>query len=244
MDAVVAPYSSPDQSIFSCSSKQIRTARKNYRAFISKSSENLAPANIIHGGLLHHQYPPPKPSLSSSYPPASVSNFNHYPYQRQQQQQQQPPLLPLPVPITHHSLPSRTRGFSSPPPTRKPNKRRDQSLTPKKPKPTKREDPIKHDLATTRQAISESLIIASTKRLGPEPNDLPKDVSRVLGKSLSTVAIEELEEFSGTVFSLAPPPSSLPLPKFSLRPKLCCNVEAAGIDAGATDNLRRLLRLP
>ncbi|KAG6644650.1 hypothetical protein CIPAW_08G067400 [Carya illinoinensis] len=233
MDAVVAPYSSPDQSIFSCSSKQIRTARKNYRAFISKSSENLAPANIIHGGLLHHQYPPPKPSLSSSYPPAS-----------QQQQQQQPPLLPLPVPITHHSLPSRTRGFSSPPPTRKPNKRRDQSLTPKKPKPTKREDPIKHDLATTRQAISESLIIASTKRLGPEPNDLPKDVSRVLGKSLSTVAIEELEEFSGTVFSLAPPPSSLPLPKFSLRPKLCCNVEAAGIDAGATDNLRRLLRLP
>lgn len=247
MDAVVAPCSSPDQSIVSCNSKQkIKTPRKNSRTFISKSSENLAPANIIHGGLLHYyQYPSPsKPALSSSsYPPASVSIFNHLPYQRQQQQQ--PPLLPLPVPITHHSLPSRTRGFSSPSSIRNPNKRRDQSLTPKKPKPTKREDPIKHDLATTRQAISESLIIASTKRLGPEPNDLPKDVSRVLGKSLGTVGIEELEEFSGTVFSLAPPPSSLPLPKFSLRPKLCCNVEAAaGIDAGATDNLRRLLRLP
>ncbi|KAL2346235.1 hypothetical protein Fmac_000235 [Flemingia macrophylla] len=50
----------------------------------------------------------------------------------------------------------------------------------------------------------------------------------------------------GSVFSLAPPPSSLPLPRFSLRSKLACNAAAAasgGVDDGATDNLRRLLRL-
>ncbi|XP_020236050.1 uncharacterized protein LOC109815677 [Cajanus cajan] len=51
----------------------------------------------------------------------------------------------------------------------------------------------------------------------------------------------------GSVFNLAPPPSSLPLPKFTLRSKLACNAEAAasggGVDDGATNNLRRLLRL-
>ncbi|KAL3340801.1 hypothetical protein AABB24_029107 [Solanum stoloniferum] len=52
---------------------------------------------------------------------------------------------------------------------------------------------------------------------------------------------------SSMVFNttISPPPSSLPLPTFSLRPKqLSCNAEAAtGVDTGATDNLRRLLRL-
>ncbi|KAL3372263.1 hypothetical protein AABB24_008686 [Solanum stoloniferum] len=52
---------------------------------------------------------------------------------------------------------------------------------------------------------------------------------------------------SSMVFNTAisPPPSSLPLPTFSLRPKqLSCNAEAAtGVDTGATDNLRRLLKL-
>lgn len=235
MEAVLVPYS-PDQPPISPYkyNKQVKTSpKKSPRAFISKPSET-------HGGLLHH------PSLSFSYP-SSAPLFNQS--YLQQQQQQQPPLLPLPNPITHQSLPSRTRGLSSPP-TRKPTKPRGQSLTPKKSKPTKREDP-KQDLKTTTHALSQCLIIASTKRLGPDPNDLPKDVSRVLssapggGKSFGKVVdAEEFEKFSGSVFSLAPPPSSLPLPKFSLRPKLSCNVEAsAGIDAGATDNLRRLLRL-
>ncbi|XP_062164482.1 uncharacterized protein LOC133871122 [Alnus glutinosa] len=231
MEAVLVPYSSVDQSVSPY--KKIKSPRKGARAFISKPSENLSPTNILRGGLLLHRHPPPP--LSSSYPPSAFS----HPFQ---QHQQQPPLLPLPTTITHqYSLPSRTR---------KPNnKRRDQSLTPKKSKPTKREDPNKQDSASTRRAVSECLIVASTKPLGPDPSDLPKDVSRVFSstaagvKSFGKVTIEELEMFSGTVFSLAPPPSSLPLPKFSLRPKLCCNAEAAGIDAGATDNLRRMLRL-
>ena len=85
---------------------------------------------------------------------------------------------------------------------------------------------------------------ASTNRLGPDPKDLPKEaVSRIL--TSGNIVIEDLEKFSGSVFTLSPPPSSLPLPKFSLRPKLSCNAEAGGggVDAGATDNLRRLLRL-
>lgn len=61
------------------------------------------------------------------------------------------------------------------------------------------------------------------------------------------VRVEELEKLSGCLFAvISPPPSSLPLPKFSLRPaKLNCNVEAAGADDGAAaaDDLRRLLRL-
>ncbi|XP_059460491.1 uncharacterized protein LOC132191058 [Corylus avellana] len=233
MDAALVPYSSLDQSVSPY--KQIKTPRKSARAFISKPSKNLSPTNV-HGGLLLHHHPPP---------PLSASIFFSHSFQpHHQQQQQQPPLLPLPTPIAHqYSLPSRTR---------KPNnKRREQSLTPKKSKPTKREDPNKQDLApSTRRAVSECLMVASTKPLGPDPNDLPKDVSRVFSSTAAgdksfgkVLAIEELEMFSGTVFSLAPPPSSLPLPKFSLRPKLCCNAEAAGIDAGATDNLRRMLRL-
>lgn len=57
--------------------------------------------------------------------------------------------------------------------------------------------------------------------------------------------VEQLDIFSGSaVFTVSPPPSSLPLPTFSMRPKLSCMAEvAAGVDAGATDDLRRLLRL-
>ncbi|KAK1321089.1 hypothetical protein QJS10_CPA03g02271 [Acorus calamus] len=54
----------------------------------------------------------------------------------------------------------------------------------------------------------------------------------------------EFEEFSGSVFLVSPPPSSLPLPRFSLKPKVRCASEAVGgVDAGATDGLRRLLRM-
>ncbi|KAM1133112.1 uncharacterized protein LOC126631657 [Malus sylvestris] len=217
-----------------------------------RSSENLAPINYnIHGGLL--QAPPP-----------SLSVFNHHRYQHlqqaQRQQHQHPPLLPLPVPNRppyHHqslpslpSLPLRTRGASHPPATRKTNNMitRSQSLTPKKPKskPSKKEEANKHDF----KAISERLVIASTSPLGPDPNDLPKDVTRVLssstGKSLGgrRGGGVDMEKFSGSIFTLSPPPSSLPLPRFSLQPRLGCNSEAAaGVDAGATDNLCRLLRL-
>lgn len=76
--------------------------------------------------------------------------------------------------------------------------------------------------------------VVNNNRLGPTPESLPKD----------------LKKFSGPVFPEAPPPSSLPMPKFSLKPKMSCRVEASGSGsgvrvntAGATGNLCRLLNL-
>ncbi|MBA0836863.1 hypothetical protein Goarm_009055 [Gossypium armourianum] len=220
--------------------------------FVSNPNENLAPTYTINGGggggggVL---FAPP-PSLSFSYPPSgSLLNPIFY----QQMQQRQPPLLPFPSPNKppHSSLPSRTRSLSSSPSNRKNHRSRDQSLTPKRSSskqliPGKIEDrPNKDHLkpteATKTKAISNSPVTASVNPLGPDPSDLPK-VLKPSYIATGSVA-KDLEKFSGSVFTLSPPPSSLPLPKFSLRPKLGCNAEAAEFDVGATDNLRRLLRL-
>ncbi|KAF8053113.1 hypothetical protein N665_1463s0017 [Sinapis alba] len=45
------------------------------------------------------------------------------------------------------------------------------------------------------------------------------------------------------ILLLSPPPSSLPMPKFSIKPKLRCNAEAVGKTDVATDNNRRVLQL-
>lgn len=45
------------------------------------------------------------------------------------------------------------------------------------------------------------------------------------------------------ILLLSPPPSSLPMPKFSIKSKLRCNAEAAGKTDVATDNIRRVLQL-
>ncbi|CAK7346161.1 unnamed protein product [Dovyalis caffra] len=220
--------------------------RTTTRSFVSRSIENMPPINYnnnIHGGLF---FATPHNSLSFSYPPPSSLSVLNPHQQNYHQKHAQPPLLPLPISKPHHkSLPSRSQSLSCPPTAaRKTNRPRDQSLTPKKskqPKTKKVEEPKK-----------ESLIVESTVPLGPDPKDLPKDVSKVLSSSVTvsgndvisnTVFMEDFEKFSGSVFTLSPHPSSLPLPKFSTRTKLSCTTEAAGIDAGATDNLRRLLRL-
>lgn len=241
MEAIFAQSSAADHQSIS-SYKQFRNQpKKNPRGLVSRSTENLAPtSNIIHGGLL---FAPPH-SVSSSYPPPSFSVL--FP-----QSHSQPPLLPLPVSRPYNSFSS-----SRTPSTRKTNRTRDQSLTPKKSKqPIRKEEP-RQDLkpADAAPVSAKSFIVASTVPLGPDPNDLPKDVSKVLSTSPPSslragnmncigVSVKDLEIFSGSPFTLSPHPSSLPLPKFPIRPKLSCTAEAAGIDAGATDNLRRLLRL-
>ncbi|KAJ6399628.1 hypothetical protein OIU77_020228 [Salix suchowensis] len=226
------------------------------RSFISRSLENLPPMNYnnysnnSHGVVL---FAPRNDSLHFSYPPpSSPSVLNQHQQNYYHERHAKPLSFPLPISKPrYNSLPSRSLAFSGPPSTtRKTNSRpRDQSLTPKKSKQpnTKRvEEPKK-----------QSLIIESTVPLGPDPKDLPKYVSKLLSSSSSpsssssgngvinsTVLMEDFEKFSGSAFALSPHPSSLPLPKFSMRPKLMsCSAEAAGIDAGATDNLRRLLRL-
>ncbi|OMO87373.1 hypothetical protein CCACVL1_09082 [Corchorus capsularis] len=242
--------------------KQLKNMPRRYSTtiganLVSKPTENLAPTdNIMHGGAAGGLLLAPPPSLHFSYPPsASLLNpyyQNNYHQLQQQQPQPQPPLLPLPIipnkPL-HNSLPSRTRSLSSSPSNRKNNKTRDQSLTPKRSKSKQlmagkvEDQPKKDSKPTETQATTKSLVMTppSANPIGPDPNDLPK----LLASSYLATGIvaKDLEIFSGSVFTLSPPPSSLPLPKFSLRPKLSCNAEAAGVDAGATDDLRRLLRL-
>lgn len=187
--------SSRDKSISSY--KQLGNAKRNNNRSLNSSS--------FHGGILHA----PPLSLSYSYPPP-LSVF------QQNQQQQQPPLLPLPIPKPNNN--PRNRGISCPPVNRKINNKPKSKATAFGPK---RVDAAKQ---VSKASSASSVVIPSGKPVGPDPNNLPKDVYGI--------------------FALSPPPSSLPLPTFSLRPKLRCNAEVApGIDAGATDNLRQLLRL-
>ncbi|KAK8624436.1 hypothetical protein V6N13_065781 [Hibiscus sabdariffa] len=192
--------------------------------FISKPNENLVHnTSIIHGGegggaLL---FAPP-PSFSFSYnPSASLPNPLFY---QNYQQQPQPPLLPLPVPNKplHSSLPSRTRSLSSSPSNVKYNKNKD----------LKRSKP--------KQLTGKS--VEDPKKLQPKTTEATK--TQAVNKPFEMASAKDLDRFPSSIFTLSPPPSSLPLPSFSLRPKLSCNAEAASVDDGATDNLRRILRLP
>ncbi|XP_061373269.1 uncharacterized protein LOC133315625 [Gastrolobium bilobum] len=247
MDAVLTSHAT-EQSIVPKKQIRIKTPKKKEQGnFISNPSENFD----IYAGLLNPPPPPPPSSramsFSNSYPFSSASSIVNHQYG----QNHQPPLLPLPrVSAIHHqpllsrSL-SSSQGLSLPPPDRK-NRTKDMSLTPKKSKPTKKREEVKKRSGT--QSISEFLIVASDNSWGPDPKYLPKHLPVVLtskeysGKGLSTVSVGNMDMFSGSVTS--PPPSSLPLPRFSLRSKLSCNAEAAGnVDARATNNLRRLLRL-
>lgn len=251
MEAPPVFLASPDQPISPYKTTPIMKSHRKgagngiNRPSISRPSENFVPPLNLHNNIGLLQSPPqvllpPNYNLFHSYPPFSMS-------------MQQPPLLPLPISSTKPNKanistiqhPRIMRGLSCPPTANrkarnnKVAKSRDSSFTPKKSKtisPTKEE---------------------SLKRpLGPNPKDLPKDVPKTLtllsgsssicGSNSSTNAARDqvIDRFSGpVVFTISPPPSSLPLPTFSLRPKLSCNAEATGIDAGATDNLCRLLRL-
>ncbi|CDP21605.1 unnamed protein product [Coffea canephora] len=246
MEAILL-HSSPDHQQLSPYKSHIKdtTPKRgtNRPPFISRQiSENFAPIiNLQDTGLFQHP-PPFHHHLSYSYPPFSF-------------QRRQPPLLPLPISAT--TKPNNTtntttqaplaRGLSCPPTSRKANNKnvrtRDSSLTPKKSKTIHKKE-------------------QNLKPLGPDPQNLPKSVPKILTSlsgDITAISVsstnefssfdalkDQVDQFSGSVaFSaISPPPSSLPLPTFSLRPKLSCNAEAAGIDAGATDNLRRLLRLP
>lgn len=72
-----------------------------------------------------------------------------------------------------------------------------------------------------------------------------KNEGRISPKKIDSAPVVEVigNGFSSSaIYAISPPPSSLPLPTFSLRRKFRCNA-AAGIDSGATDNLRDILRL-
>lgn len=270
MEAVAASYARDHQPISPCTQIKEMPKRNHYHShhsFTAKSS----PMSTVHNGggggghvLLFTCPPPPSRSLSFSCPPPSsplISNplsFNNAPPHHHQGQ---PPLLPLPKPYSSLSLPPPNSNMK----TNKPKS--SSSLTPKKSsqKHPKRQDhnnkkkdpknPVKSP-STPRSDNSSAddgvAIMGSTCSMGPDPDKLPRDVFVSKGSlrgdvDFRSLVLGDLEKFSGSVmYAISPPPSSLPLPKFSLlRPKqLSCNAEAAGVDDGATDDLRRILRLP
>lgn len=206
--------------------------RKLDRQFSSHPSEFfLYPtfpfSSSFNGGAV--PYTPPF-SFQGPSPPVNprAHHYNH----------QQPPLLPLPIPnpyqnnnrkinnkLTRHaSLSVKKSNFSG--------------AGPKREKARPNESPAK--------VSPESVHVSSGKWLGPEPQEVP----RVLFSGKSNIVNKDPKFVDSTVVSpppsslptvVSPPPSSLPLPTFSIRPKLSCNPES---DTGATDSLRRMLRLP
>ncbi|KAL2499322.1 Uncharacterized protein Adt_24872 [Abeliophyllum distichum] len=183
-----------------------------------------------------------------------------------------PHFLPLPIRNSRSSnnnnkgvgVPPHKGGHSDQTQTTVYQKQRDQSCPPvnRKTKYNGRRDQnsshaFKKSKPSTNSPTSHCMIISSTNPWGPDSKVLPRNVTNfVSGKNSNSIisttdsvcsleAVEnQVDKFSGSVASaLSPPPSSLPLPTFTLRPKLSCNAEAAGIDIGATNNLRRLLRL-
>ncbi|KVI05224.1 uncharacterized protein LOC112526131 [Cynara cardunculus var. scolymus] len=248
---------------------RIGNSKRNFganRALFSHPSDNLFLATFLAGGhcggggLLSM----PPAHLSHSYPPG-VSVFRAQ--QNLQHNRQQPPLLPLPIPmpLNHQNMNiSRTNSTShnnirlSSPRINKSvkNRVRDHSLTPKKSKNQKKDskkeegDLLPPPTTGKKEAKKCSTEASVNQLMGPDPKDLPKAViSRAFSSAPNdSCDIVSVDKFSGSVvFTPSPPPSSLPLPTFSLRPKLSCKAEAAieapSIDAGATDSLRRLLRL-
>ncbi|CAA3029269.1 Hypothetical predicted protein [Olea europaea subsp. europaea] len=219
----------------------IRNSNKINRPLISRScDQNFLPSNLSAAcGLL--QVPPP--FLYHSYP-----SFPLKP-------PPQPPLLPLPTINPHRATTTTTlsRGLSCPLVNR-----RAMSYPKKSSKSTTRKP--KKEEKNLGKIASGFVTVSSNSPLRPDPKDLPKSITKASSSlspsntnristnsvgSLKSVETEQIDKFSGSVlFTISPPPSSLPLPTFSLRPKLSCNAQAAGIDTGATDNLRRLLRLP
>ncbi|KAK1388551.1 Centrosomal protein [Heracleum sosnowskyi] len=137
-------------------------------------------------------------------------------------QQNQAPLLPLPNSRPHQN-----------------NRRKYNNITNQQPLSVR-----KSSVSTGGREKFKHPSVSSNSmnnRLGPDPMDVPKFL---FSSRTGARKIDQVAKFSGTVVStvLSPPPSSLPLPTFWLRPKLSCNGEI-GIDAGATDSLRRILRI-
>ncbi|KAK1362288.1 hypothetical protein POM88_046762 [Heracleum sosnowskyi] len=196
--------------------------RKLDRQFTSPPSEFFYPtfpfSSSFNGGAV--PYTPPF-SFQGPSPPINPRAHQYYHHQ-------QPPLLPLPnIPNPYQNNNRRINNKLT----------RHQSLSVKKsnfsgagPKREKTKPNV-----TSTKALPDSGIVLSGTRLGPEPKDVP----RVLFSGNSNTFNQETKNI------VSPPPSSLPLPTFSIRPKRSCNSKAvAVVDTGATDSLRRFLRLP
>lgn len=150
-------------------------------------------------------------------------------------QPNQPPLLPLPLHKTS-SFPSQLnqKRFAAP------------SAPKRKPRATKKEPRV--------QSKNTKIPLERKHSLCPV-DDITNDENNMDEEILITSHVKDGDILD--CYSISPPPSSLPLPGLALlRPRMkrttACNSEAVfeeaklnnyGVDNGATDNLRRILRL-
>ncbi|GAA0186294.1 hypothetical protein LIER_33582 [Lithospermum erythrorhizon] len=230
MEAVML-QSSKNQTI-SPNKSHIRNSMKiKHHSFNSRPAENYFCQPNFQAGILQT----PHPFLYQSYPPHCLP--------------QKPPTV-FPQKNVSFSE-SRVIGFSS---NRKPNyKTNDPSQAPKK---------ISFSSNSPKKGGAMMKTTKKVARVSPDPKNRPKEdapkmmvssnipskgigFSKTSDKVLKSTIDNQVDKItSSVIFTISPPPSSLPLPTFSLRPKLSCKAQAAGVDAGATDDLRRLLRLP
>lgn len=176
----------------------------------------------VYGG---NPYTPEYGKMSASLPP---NYYLHHPPPPPLFPPPRPPLLPLPA-------------VSKPAFLSLPRPRRLHSLSP--PAAVK-DNNIAKTPCNKRRPKNPISLKQHTKTKG-SPFMKKNDVVVSSTKTTPLISVEEL-----SVLSLSPPPSSLPLPKFSVRQPynkiISCTVEAAAageIDDGATDNLCRMLRL-
>ncbi|KAL9244039.1 hypothetical protein vseg_017855 [Gypsophila vaccaria] len=199
----------------------------------------------MHGGFFfnntHHAPPYHHHHVSNSLPPMPLAHHpNHH---------QPPPIHPLPAVSrpAFRSLPPHPPLVSKKTPIKPKNPPKKEN---KKGTDKKNNNSNSAQFSSAKTEKTKVIITGPTKECGPDPGALAKDLTRMLLADLDATA--EMDRFSGSIFSLAPPPSSLPLPKFSLRQpprcKLSCKAEAAAdvaevADGGASDNICKLLKL-
>ncbi|KAI4366304.1 hypothetical protein MLD38_022193 [Melastoma candidum] len=192
--------------------------------------------------------------VSAAADPNHSPLFSDHPYARPE-----PPLLPLPC------KPYGIRTLFYPPPnasktSKRPNKKPSlltstaASALPSRPtpkrSPPKPKTPQKKDHKFTPKDVPASAVVSHV--IGPNPSDLPRGVIMSTSGNLhlgdQVTAGSGIEPPCPFIYSLAPPPSSLPLPKFALRPKLACNAVLAAthksINPSTPESLRRILHLP
>ncbi|CAL9766865.1 unnamed protein product [Musa acuminata subsp. burmannicoides] len=168
----------------------------------------------------------PRPlQLYSSLPSFSSSPF---PLPR-------PPLLPLPPPSVSATLPSPGKKINATNTTHNISSVRSRDRR-KKQRPaanSKKEPPLSTSIAT--------------KLSQPNNNEARKQITKTSASQV--VKVKPGRRAEEQVYSLSPPPSSLPLPSFALmRPRTAASGDGGrggkgSMHGGATHGLRRLLRL-
>ncbi|KAL1199218.1 hypothetical protein V5N11_005212 [Cardamine amara subsp. amara] len=115
--------------------------------------------------------------------------------------------------------------------------------------------PLQH-LNSSRPRVNNSttLNFAQTRALSETQKnkaEFAESVPRLTRTGSVPVSSNNLRDFpkgfdgypGPAIMLLSPPPSSLPMPRFSIKPKLRCNAEATGKSDVVTENTRRVLQL-